>query len=120
MTTRRSLVVSLPARRRAEQLIDAFYEHRLAGLVPYLVRQSNEPSVAAALIVALVEIAAEARPHERPSADPEEHAAYLRAAHAAYFRGERHQWVMDGEREYCRLKKRRLAARRRATREAVA
>lgn len=108
------MIPSLLARRRAEQLIDAFHDGRLADLAPYLLHQATAPRVAAELIVALTEIAAEARPPQRPSVNPEEHASYLRAAHAAYFRGERHQWVMDGEREYCRLKKRRLAARRRA------
>lgn len=114
------IIPSTAARRRAEQLIDAFHDGRLPGLKQYLVRQTNQPAIAAELIVALVEIAAEARPPIPPSRDPEEHACYLRAAHAAYTRGERHQWVMDGEREYCRLKKRRLAARRRAVREAAA
>lgn len=114
------MIPSLPARRRAEQLIDAFHEGRLGHLAPYLARQTSEPRVATELIVALTEIAAEARPPQLPSPDPEEHARYLRAAHAAYRRGERHQWVMDGEREYERLKKRRQAARRRALRESAA
>jgi hypothetical protein len=115
------VIPSLLARRHAEQLIDAHHGGRLAALVPHLVhRAATTPRPMVELLVALAEIAAEARPVLEPSEDSEEHARYLREAHAAYRRGERYQWVLEGNREYERVRNRRRIARRRAAREAEA
>lgn len=51
--------------------------------------------------------------HGRPRAFPTHTASEARSAHAAWQRGERDDWVLQGERQYQREKKRDERARRR-------
>lgn len=68
---------------------------------------SGDPRRSADLMLALAELAAAALPPPPlPSDDPAVLTA-LKAAHAAYVRGLRLAWVVDGERDYQREKKRR-------------
>lgn len=80
----------------------------------------TSPQNAARLIVLLASMAAGTRPVIDGPDDQEKHNIHLRAAHAAYFRGERARWVADGEREYQREKKRQYARARAARVKGVA
>lgn len=51
--------------------------------------------------------------HGRPNIAPTHTVSQARASHAAWQRGERDQWTVDGERQYQREKKRDERARRR-------
>lgn len=79
--------------------------HRLLDAIEYDAQTNPRKSVD--LIVALAELSA--RNNKSPGS--EDLATFLRAAHAAYNRGERFNWVIDGEREYQRNKARRSRAR---------
>jgi hypothetical protein len=59
------------------------------------------------LVVVLAELAAAHQP-EVLDTDEAAHEEHLRLAHAAFTRGLCLEWVITGEREYQRLKKRRL------------
>jgi hypothetical protein len=112
------MIFASPARRRyAERLVEDArgggidkHEDHLRTLV------TTKPREAVELLAALTELVARQRKWYGPSNDSAEHQAYLRAAHAAYNRGERFLWVVDGELEYQRNKKRRQDARRKAAR----
>lgn len=71
--------------------------HRIAAMDPRRVTE---------IVLALAELAAHSM---QPPAPTEDQAILkaLRAAHAAYHRGFRLDWVVDGERQYQREKKRR-------------
>ncbi len=62
----------------------------------------RDPRRAAELLIVLAELVAA----ERPPLVDEAVRRHLRKAHAAYVRGERRSWVVEGERMYQRNKKR--------------
>lgn len=62
----------------------------------------RDPRQAAELLIVLAELVAA----ERPPLVDEALRRHLRKAHAAFFRGERDEWVVEGERAYQRNKKR--------------
>ncbi|WP_027930741.1 hypothetical protein [Amycolatopsis thermoflava] len=68
------------------------------------------PARLVGLVLVLADMVAAARPPELPYDDPS-YQLYLKRAHAAYARGERMEWVVTGEREYQRNRKRNNRAR---------
>lgn len=102
----------LPHSMRTRRLANALASSAQAGDLASRERDvvmlaADDPRRAADLVLALAELAAAALPPPPvPENDPALLAA-LRAAHSAYVRGLRLQWVVDGERDYQREKKRR-------------
>lgn len=111
------MIISVAAHRQAAGLVDLaaegkFDEHA-RGLIE--VARTN-PVRAVELIAALAASAAElnrAQLDTTPASTVDPLTAYLRRAHAAHKNGLRLPWVVLGEREYQRLKKRSQRARAR-------
>jgi hypothetical protein len=106
-----SRIWSLPNSLGTRRLAQALASHALAGDLADRVRDvhlltQSDPRRGAELVLALAELAASALPPPLPTTD-EEVLEALRAAHAAYARGLRLAWVVEGERDYQREKKRR-------------
>jgi hypothetical protein len=101
------VIPSVAAVRQAAGLVDLAREDALHARTRDLINQAKaNPVRAVELISLLAEMVAvlQRRDREPPT---ELHEEYLRYTHAAYERGDRFGWVIAGEREYQRLKKRR-------------
>lgn len=99
------MIISSAAVRQADRLIELAADNQIDAHAADLIRQAQvDPTRMVELIVKLSERVALALP-PRPTS-PEE----LRRAHAAYVRGSRDFWVVEGERIYQRDKKRKYAA----------
>jgi hypothetical protein len=99
------VIASTAAVRQAHGLVDRASAGALDNHLRDLIAQAKvNPMRMVELSVLLAEMVAALQPRE-PAAL---HAEYLRHAHAAYTRGDRFGWVISAEREYQRLKKRRL------------
>lgn len=108
-------LLSSVAIRQASNLIGQTSAANPVELLRALTDQArSNPVRAAQLLVVLADIAADALRRiqaAQPSADPVEHARYLRSAHTRYsFHGERTTWAVEGEREYQRMRGRRRRA----------
>jgi hypothetical protein len=87
----------------AQRLVNEAREGVLVGRQRDVFLQvQNDPRRAAELLIVLAELVAA----ERPPLVDEALRRHLRKAHAAWFRGERDDWVVEGERAYQRNKKR--------------
>jgi hypothetical protein len=87
----------------AQRLVDEARKGALAGGQHALFQQvRNDPRQATELLIVLAELVAS----ERPPLVDESRRRLLRKAHAAYVRGDRLHWVIEGEREYQRNRKR--------------
>lgn len=104
---------SLAVRRLAMGLVSEAQDGVLPDRTQAIHRlAADDPRRATELVLALAQLAAfSLAPTPGPSDDPLE-CRRLRKAHAAYFRGVRLKWVVDGEREYQKQMKRRQRARR--------
>lgn len=99
--------VSATSARQARSIIKQAKSGTASDLFGDLCRMAyDNPRRTAELVIALAEAAAVATPKFEQT-----HADHLRAAHAAYARGERAEWVVDGERAYQAQKKRRSRAK---------
>lgn len=117
------MIASTAAHRQAAGLVSLADDGRLSDHTRGLIEQARtNPVRAAELIMVLAEMVAGLQPArpavpipELPPREPDPTVPpltrYLRKAHAAYVRGSRMPWAIDGEREYQRLKKRNQRAR---------
>jgi len=117
------VIASTAAHRQAAGLVDIATEGKLDQHTRGLIEVARTNPVRAAELIRILADSVAALSPVRPDIriTPPDAAlsapnllAYLRRAHAAYSRGMRLPWAIEGEREYQRLKKRHLRARNRA------
>lgn len=100
--------VSEQARRRAQAMASAASRGEAGMKFGELCRLAvANPRATAELIIALAEKAVEYAQRPVGGPYPATYQDYMREAHAAYVRGERSDWVVEGERAYQRARGRR-------------
>lgn len=100
------MIPSMAAVRQAHILVEQAVGGIIAERARDLVNQAvTNPARTVEVVLALADMVAAARPPELPT-DDVSYERYLKRAHAAHSRGERLEWVIQGEREYQRLRKR--------------
>jgi hypothetical protein len=104
----------MAAVRQAYRLVDLAQDGRLDEETRHLLAQAAvNPTRMVDLVVFLAEMVGTVK--APPNPNDETYQKYLKRAHAAYTKGVRGEWAVDGEREYQRLRKQRERDRAKET-----